>query len=59
MQKLGLEEWIAKGDVETLKFIREGGLDDVGAGDVEAITGSKPRRFGEFVKDNLKPMVNV
>eukprot|EP00038_Savillea_parva_P008085 m.174599 g.174599 ORF g.174599 m.174599 type:complete len:314 (-) comp13855_c0_seq1:290-1231(-) len=56
-QKLGLEEWVAKGDVETLKFIREGGLDDLGEGDVEYLIERKPRRFGDFVKESIKPMV--
>jgi hypothetical protein len=59
LQKLGLQEWIAKGDVETLKFIRSGGLDDIDKGDIEKITGDKPRRFGDFVKDSIKPMVNM
>ena len=58
-QKLGLQEWIARGDVETLKFIRSGGLDNVAKGDIEKLTGDKPRRFGDFVKDSIKPMVNM
>lgn len=56
---MGLAEWIAKGDVETLKFIRSGGLDKVDKGDIEKITGDKPRRFGDFVKESIRPMVNM
>jgi hypothetical protein len=58
LQKLGLEDWIALGDVETLKFIREGGLEGLGDGDVQALTQGPPRRFGDFVKDSIKPMVS-
>jgi len=54
---LGLQEWIAVGNVEMLKFIREGGMTKYGAGDFEALTGEKPMRFGAFVKDFLRPML--
>lgn len=55
--RLGLQPWIAKGNVETLRFIRNGGMEETPTGDLEAITGDKPMRFGEFVKVYIKPMV--
>ena len=54
---LGLQKWLAEGNVEMLRYIREGGLDDIEKGDFEKITGSKPAKFGDFVKTYLKPMI--
>jgi len=31
--------------------------DGIGTGDIQAITGSPAIRFGDFVRDNLKPML--
>ena len=54
---LGLQNWLAEGNVQMLKYIREGGLDGVDKGDFEKLTGSKPAKFGDFVKSYLKPMI--
>jgi len=56
-QRLGLQPWIAEANVETLAFIRKGGLADVPVGDLEAITGDKATKFGDFVRIYIKPMV--
>lgn len=55
---LGLQEWIAEGNVEMLRFIREGGMDKYDRGDFQGITGDKPSRFQDFVRDYLKPMLD-
>lgn len=54
---LGLQRWIAEGNVEQLKWIREGNCDGYEKGDYKKITGLDHVRFGEFVKDFLKPML--
>lgn len=54
---LGLQPWIAEGNVEMIKFIREGGMDSYPRGDFQEITGEKPSRFQDFVRDYLKPML--
>jgi len=54
---LGLQEWIAVGNIEMIKFVRNGGAKDLSDGDFKAITGSDPISFGQFVKENLKPML--
>ena len=57
MQALGLQTWIANGNVEMLKFIREGGLKGYDKGDFEKLTGQQPIKFRNFVKNDLKPML--
>ena len=55
---LGLADWIAEGNVETIAWLRGGNGTGLGAGDYERITGSKPARFGDFVKSSLRPLIN-
>lgn len=55
--KLGLQEWIAEGNVETLKFFREGGGRGMSTGDFTAITGQTQYKFATFVKEYIRPMV--
>ena len=56
-EALGLQSWLAKGNVEMLKFSRIDGFKKYGAGDFKALTGSNPKRFGDFVKESLKPLL--
>jgi len=56
-EQLGLQPWIARGNVEQIKWLREGGADGEPLGDIQAITGAPATRFGDFVRDNLKPML--
>lgn len=55
-EALGLAPWIAAGNVEMLRWFREGRGQDI-ASDYTAITGSPPTKFGEFVKNHLKPLL--
>lgn len=56
-EALGLQKWLAQGNVEMLAFIRTGGMKKYGAGDFKTLTGQNPTRFGDFVKDYLRPML--
>jgi len=56
-EALGLQKWLAAGNVEMLAFAKKGGFKKYGAGDFKALTGQNPKRFGEFVKEHLKPML--
>eukprot|EP00042_Codosiga_hollandica_P040841 m.357095 g.357095 ORF g.357095 m.357095 type:complete len:310 (-) comp55965_c0_seq1:296-1225(-) len=58
-QQLGLQPWIAEGLVELLQFMRAGVFDFPPTGDIEAITGAPATRFGDFVRDNIKPMLSM
>lgn len=55
-EALGLQPWIAKGNVEMLRWFREGNGQDV-KNDYEEITGSAPTRFGTFIKECIKPLL--
>eukprot|EP00040_Diaphanoeca_grandis_P018459 m.97115 g.97115 ORF g.97115 m.97115 type:complete len:311 (-) comp26947_c3_seq2:108-1040(-) len=55
---LGLQEWIALGNIEMIKFVREGGAESLSDGDYKSITGESPSSFAQFVRENLKPMLN-
>jgi len=54
---VGLQPWIAKGNVDMLAFIRGGNLDAVDKGDFTKLTGAKPRKFADFVSVDLKPLL--
>lgn len=53
---LGLQTWIANAAVETMKWYREGGGQGIKS-DIEEITGQRIIRLQDFVKDNIKPML--
>ena len=56
-EQLGLQPWIANGNVEVLTWLRSGVLAGTDTGDIQKITGAPATRFGDFVRDNLKPML--
>lgn len=55
---IGVQSWIAEGNIELVKFSREGGNDKYGPGDLQALTGNAPMKFGTFVKEFIKPLIN-
>ncbi|EDQ88184.1 uncharacterized protein MONBRDRAFT_37497 [Monosiga brevicollis MX1] len=57
LEQNGLAAWIAKGQVETMAWFREGSGQDIES-DVSKFKGSKPAKFGDFVATCLKPMLN-
>merc|ERR1719231_58800 len=56
-ERLDLQPWLAAGNVEMLKYIREGNLADIDQGDYYKITGKRPTKFGRFVKEYLAPLI--
>lgn len=56
-QVLGLQPWIAEGNVETLRWHRNGNGLDYPTGDIKALTGDDATKFGDFVRDYIKPML--
>lgn len=58
-EALSIQPWIAAGNVEMIKFCREGNTEKYGAGDFHTLTGVAPNRFGTFVKDSLRPLLNT
>jgi len=55
-EALGLIPWIAKGNVEMLQWYREGNGLSI-TSDIPTILGRKPTKFGDFVAQYLKPML--
>jgi len=55
-EALGLQPWIAAGNVETIRWFREGNGQDIPS-DILAITGDHPTKFGDFVRVYLKPLL--
>eukprot|EP00049_Salpingoeca_infusionum_P022323 m.6095 g.6095 ORF g.6095 m.6095 type:complete len:310 (+) comp5126_c0_seq2:207-1136(+) len=54
---LGMSSWATNNAVAMYRWFREGhGI--VESNDIETITGSKPRKFGKFVAETLKPLLN-
>ena len=54
---LGLQPWIAEGNVEMLHWFRNGNGQDIES-DVPKIIGEDSTKFAFFVKNCFKPMLN-
>eukprot|EP00049_Salpingoeca_infusionum_P020635 m.364645 g.364645 ORF g.364645 m.364645 type:complete len:312 (-) comp27878_c0_seq1:275-1210(-) len=56
-EALGLPEWLAMGNVETLAYYREDNGQDIES-DIPAITGAAPTKLSAFAKKHVKPILD-
>jgi uncharacterized protein YbjT (DUF2867 family) len=57
-QALGLPDWLAIGNAETVAYYREENGQDIPS-DIEGITGTPPTKLATFAKAHLKPLLDA